>query len=121
MRCSKSLIVFVMVPMSHPRTTLDVVHVASPCFIFFRDAGSCQKAVSLLLRGENTLSNKQRRILLTHQHVHRFPCTRPQKLSTYISQYRKGFLKGAVYGIDKMLDVVIGGMSIGEVSDMESK
>ena len=51
MRCGGSLIVFVVVSMSHPRITLDVVHVALPCFIFFINVGSCQKAVSLSSSG----------------------------------------------------------------------
>ena len=36
MRCGGSRIVFVVASMSHPRITLDVVHVVSPCFIFYR-------------------------------------------------------------------------------------
>ena len=102
MRCGGSAINFAVVSMSNPRMTLDVVHVASPCFIVLIDAGSWRKALSLLPSGQNTLSSKRRRICLTHWQVYRFPCTKPQKLSSYISQYHKGFLKGVVHGMDGM-------------------
>ena len=82
MRCGVSAIVFAVVSMSHPRITLDVVYAASPCFIFLIEADSCQKAISLSSSRQNTLSSERRKIRLTHRRVQRFPCRRPQKLST---------------------------------------
>ena len=77
----RELIVFALVSIRHPKITLDLVHVASPCFIFLREAGSCQKTVSLLSSGRKARSNKGRRIRFTHRRIHQFPCTRTQKSS----------------------------------------
>ena len=90
-------------------------------FHFLIDAGSWRKAVSLSSIGQNTRLSKRRRICLTNQRVHWLPCTRSQKLFMYISQYRKGFLKGVVHEIHKIWAVVIGRMSNEAVSEMVSK
>ena len=51
MRCGGSVIVFAIVSMIHPRMTLDVVHVVSPCFIFFDRCGFLAKGGIVIVEG----------------------------------------------------------------------
>jgi hypothetical protein len=73
-----------------PMPVFNVVHVASPFPIFFKEAGSCRYLESWASRGRITESKAWRSASLTWRRLFLLPRTSPRKSSTYTSQRPTG-------------------------------